>query len=80
MIDTLKYAQRIETELGIDHQKAASAAFIARDMIVDGIRELVTKSDLELVEKRIIITLGGTLGGLMMALAGVVVASIDIMN
>lgn len=57
MIDTLKYARRIEADLGIEHQKADAAAFIARDMLVEATSELATKSDLT----RLTLTMGGML-------------------
>lgn len=44
MIDTLKDAQRIERELGIERDKAASATFILRDMIVEARGDVVPRA------------------------------------
>jgi hypothetical protein len=62
MIDTLKYAQRIERELGIENDKATSAAFIARDMLVEASRDLATKSDLQGLTIRFGVMLGVAVG------------------
>ena len=65
MIDSLKYARRIEADLGIEHQKADAAAFIARDMLVEATGNLATKGDLT--------RLTLAFGGMLVVAVGVVV-------
>jgi hypothetical protein len=61
VIETPRF-QGIERELGIEHDKATSAAFIARDLLVETTADFVTKNDLSLALKQQTITVGAMLG------------------
>ena len=67
--DTLKYAKRLQAA-GMDHRVAEEQAMALSELMENALQPLATKSDLQLLEQRMVIKLGT----LMVACVGAVTA------
>ena len=67
--DTLKYAKQLQAA-GMDHRVAEEQAMALSELMENALHPLATKSDLQLLEQRMVIKLGT----LMVACVGAVTA------
>ena len=67
--DTLKYAKQLQAA-GMDHRVAEEQAMALSELMENALQPLATKSDLQLLEQRMVIKLGT----LMVACVGAVTA------